>query len=149
MKAFILHRYAAGTAAGFLMGFTLIHPFSMVFQGMVHPNIVIDFSKTLDAFSPHHIPMAFFFGVLGSLTGALMIFFAATLRKERERVRALEKLLPICSYCKKIRDDTGKARGEGEWVNVERYISQKTDTDFTHGICPKCFEEVERELNEL
>jgi hypothetical protein len=149
METFRTGRYAAGTIAGLLIGFALIHPFSMVFQGMVHPNIVIDFSRIFDAFSPHHLPMAFFFGALGLLTGAFIVFFTSALRKERERVKTLEKMLPICSYCKKIRDETGKPRGEGDWINVDRYISQRTDTDFTHGICPECFKEVEKELERL
>jgi len=51
------------------------------------------------------------------------------------QVRELNKLLPICSYCKKIRDDTDY------WQSVEGYIGQHTDSKFTHGICPACYEE--------
>jgi hypothetical protein len=40
--------------------------------------------------------------------------------------------LPICSYCRKIRDD------ENYWHTVENYISHHTSTQFTHGICPSC-----------
>jgi PAS domain S-box-containing protein len=47
-------------------------------------------------------------------------------------VRALKGLLPICSSCKKIRDD------RGYWQKVESYISQHTGAEFTHGICPDC-----------
>jgi CheY-like chemotaxis protein len=49
-------------------------------------------------------------------------------------VKALNALLPICSYCKKIRDDTDY------WQSVEGYISQRTDTKFSHGVCPDCFD---------
>lgn len=49
-------------------------------------------------------------------------------------VRQLEGLLPICSYCKKIRD-------EGQhWTQVEEYVSRKTEATFSHGICPDCYE---------
>ena len=48
------------------------------------------------------------------------------------RVRRLETLLPICAWCKRIRDD-GNA-----WVDVESYIAKQTDATFTHGICPSC-----------
>ena len=47
-------------------------------------------------------------------------------------VKQLNALLPICSYCKKIRDDTDY------WHSVESYISQRTDAQFSHGICPEC-----------
>lgn len=50
------------------------------------------------------------------------------------RVRTLEKLLPICSYCKKIRSDANF------WEEVEVYISDHTDTMFSHSICPDCYE---------
>jgi len=56
----------------------------------------------------------------------------AALREALDRVRVLEGLLPICSYCKKIRDDSG------QWQPVEGYISGHADVDFTHGICPSC-----------
>lgn len=47
-------------------------------------------------------------------------------------VRSLRSILPICSYCRKIRDDTNY------WHSVEDYISTHTDTRFSHGICPSC-----------
>lgn len=49
-----------------------------------------------------------------------------------EEVRTLRDILPICSYCRKVRDD------ENYWHTVEGYISQHTDTRFSHGICPSC-----------
>jgi PAS domain S-box-containing protein len=51
-------------------------------------------------------------------------------------VKELQKILPICMYCKNIRDD------ENYWQTVEAYISHHTNTMFTHGICPTCFENV-------
>ena len=50
-------------------------------------------------------------------------------------VKVLNTLLPICSYCRKIRDD------KDYWQSVEGYISQHTDAQFSHSICPGCFEE--------
>jgi PAS domain S-box-containing protein len=47
-------------------------------------------------------------------------------------VNTLRAILPICSYCRKIRDD------ENYWHTVENYISRHTSTQFTHGICPSC-----------
>lgn len=54
----------------------------------------------------------------------------ATLRE----IRTLKGLLPICSSCKKIRTDTG------EWMQLERYISQHSEAEFSHGLCPKCMD---------
>jgi hypothetical protein len=55
----------------------------------------------------------------------------------------LSGMLPICSYCKKIRND------KGYWEGVETYISQHTDTLFSHGICPECEEKALKEFREL
>ena len=51
-------------------------------------------------------------------------------------VKQLQGLLPICSYCKKIRDD------QNYWHQVDSYVAQHTEVQFSHGICPSCFETV-------
>jgi DNA-binding response OmpR family regulator len=56
-------------------------------------------------------------------------------------IRQLSGLLPICSYCKRIRAD------ENYWEQVESYITDHSDARFTHGICPACFEKVASEIN--
>ncbi len=55
------------------------------------------------------------------------------LSQQREKeLNDLRGLLPICSYCKSIRDD------QGNWRTLESYIKSHSKTDFTHGICPQC-----------
>ena len=51
-------------------------------------------------------------------------------------VGTLQGILPICSYCKRIRDD------ENYWESVDNYISRHTNTQFTHSICPSCYQNV-------
>ena len=52
------------------------------------------------------------------------------------QVRQLEAFLPICSYCKKIRDD------KNYWQQIESYINKRTGTDFSHSVCPDCYQRV-------
>ncbi len=60
------------------------------------------------------------------------------------RVKLLHGLLPICSYCKKVRDD------QNYWQQVESYIEGHSEAQFTHGICPECRTKyVEPELERL
>ena len=60
------------------------------------------------------------------------------------KVKQLHGLLPICAYCKKIRDD------HNYWQQVEAYISSHSEAQFTHGICPDCHERlVKPELEAL
>lgn len=57
------------------------------------------------------------------------------LQKALQKVKMLGGLLPICCYCKKIRDD------EGYWNDLEIYIRDNSEADFSHGICPDCVTE--------
>ena len=52
------------------------------------------------------------------------------------QVKQLQGLLPICSYCKKIRDD------KNYWQKVEEYVQVHTEVKFSHGICPDCWRDV-------
>jgi hypothetical protein len=54
------------------------------------------------------------------------------LRKALSEVKVLEGMLPICASCKKIRN------AKGEWQQLEVYLGQKTNAEFTHGLCPQC-----------
>ena len=60
---------------------------------------------------------------------------AERLLKLQHEVFELSGFLPICSYCKCIRDD------QNYWQQLETYLSARTDAQFTHGICPKCYKE--------
>jgi DNA-binding response OmpR family regulator len=56
------------------------------------------------------------------------------LRETLDQVRKLKELIPICAWCKRVRDD------EDYWQSIEEYLHLHTGTDFTHGICPHCLE---------
>lgn len=60
--------------------------------------------------------------------------------ENKKRMKHSDGLMPICSYCNKIRDDSGKDYGEGNWEIIEEYINVNADQEFTHGICPECVE---------
>jgi hypothetical protein len=87
----------------------------------------------------------------GNFCGASIVARDITERKRQEnerlkliwelkdalaRVKTLNGLLPICSACKKIRND------HGYWEQVEIYIRNRSDAEFTHGICPDCIRQL-------
>jgi CheY-like chemotaxis protein len=61
-----------------------------------------------------------------------------------KQIGRLEAMLPICSYCKKIRE------GQDYWKQVEEYIAENTGTNFSHSICPDCYEtKIKPQINQI
>ena len=56
----------------------------------------------------------------------------------RQHVQQLEGLLPICAYCKRIRD------ASDNWESIERYVEERSEAQFSHGYCPACYEKYVR-----
>jgi len=88
--------------------------------------------------------------IIGASTIARDITERERVRKEREElitelrealanVRTLKGLLPICAWCKKIRDD------RGYWQQIEAFIREHSEAHFSHGICPACAQKVREE----
>ena len=67
----------------------------------------------------------------------------AELQDALSNVKQLHGLLPICSYCKRIRGD------DQYWQQVEGYIADHSEAQFSHGICPACYETISAELDEM
>jgi len=62
------------------------------------------------------------------------------LKEAIAEIKTLKGCIPICAWCKKIRDD------EGCWDQLEAYMSKHTDASFSHGLCPDCFEKSRTEM---
>lgn len=94
----------------------------------------VGFSKMLDVSEKFSGSLAIFYEITKStLARRQNEALIAELKKALTNVKTLQKMLPICSVCKKIRND------EGFWDQVEVYITKHSDTEFSHGICPSCF----------
>ena len=62
------------------------------------------------------------------------------LQQALDEIKTLRGIIPICAYCKKIRDD------KGFWSQVEAYVKKHTGVEFSHGICPECLRKIDPEL---
>jgi len=74
--------------------------------------------------------------IRGAVIVAMALWFARLSEHERElhrHVQTLEGLLPICSFCKSIRNESG------EWMRLEAFISERSEAQFSHGFCPSCW----------
>ena len=65
-----------------------------------------------------------------------LLFKNEELERRLSEIKTLRSLLPICSNCKKVRDD------EGYWSQIDNYILKHTGTEFSHGICPDCMKKL-------
>ncbi len=155
MNQKIILRYSL---AGTFIGYFVFHPLVMLLSYLMIPQ-----SSALEMMSSDGIVSAimksFSYGMLpwslsfALFNGVIGIYYATAkqenlakkelilnLQKSLTEVKKLSGLLPICSSCKKIRND------EGYWQQIEEYIRDHSEADFTHGICIDCVKELYPEL---
>jgi hypothetical protein len=136
--------------AGAVVGYFIFHPLVMVLSylmstrgGALHIPAGTDIiSVVLQSFSfamlPWSISFTLFNGIIGLYYGTIKAEKLAreelieNLRKALAEVKTLSGMLPICAWCKKVRND------EGYWQKIEAYFKSHSDLDFTHGICNEC-----------
>ncbi len=80
------------------------------------------------------------FVISGFLTAILLQ--AKDLSTARLALAELETFVPICSRCKKIRKENSDPHDSSSWLPLEEYFKRKTDTEFSHGLCPDCMQEL-------
>jgi hypothetical protein len=74
-------------------------------------------------------------GICVVITMIVLVLINAAVSAYQKRIETLRGIVPICSYCKQIRDD------KGYWNKVEEYVARHTEAKFSHSICPACMEE--------
>ena len=131
---------------GALSSYFIFHPIFHIisvfhFSGGYSPAANLD-KEILQAFSLSMFPWSLAFMILGALIGMFWGKIKQTdkekseaikeLHKALEEVKILSGFLPICASCKKIRDD------KGYWNQIEAYISEHSEAEFSHGVCPDC-----------
>ncbi|MDH3328754.1 MAG: hypothetical protein OEM01_05920 [Desulfobulbaceae bacterium] len=79
-----------------------------------------------------------FESVIIAVVGVIIISITSKLF---EKMKYLEGILPVCASCKKIRDD------KGSWHSIENYVRERSEAEFSHGICPECAEKLYPEFN--
>jgi K+-sensing histidine kinase KdpD len=100
--------------------------------------------------TPHALDFKFAAGLRAVVFGSVSLLVASLENQRRRAIRQLENanselrnavneiktlrgILPICAYCKQIRTDAGM------WVQIEKYIREHSEAEFSHGVCPDCF----------
>ena len=133
-----------------LFGYFIFHPIlhliSVFHFTNGHSDVTNLVSEILEAFSVSMLPWGFAFMILNAFIGhfwgknrqadAEKSIIIADLQEALAKVKTLSGFLPICASCKKIRDD------RGYWNQIEAYIAEHSEAEFSHGICPECSEKL-------
>lgn len=140
VAAVMLASRYAGVASGLIVSLASVLIFDWFFDSTPH---VLDFSAG-------GVMRAIVFSALSVLIASMekhrrgamerLAESNRTLQSALEEIKTLRGLLPICMYCKKIRTD------EEQWVEIEDYVRKHSDAQFSHGICPICYQKHYPEL---
>jgi hypothetical protein len=138
----IINWSAVGALSGYFVLHPIIHIISVYHFHTGHSPPTNLNHEIFKAFSVSMLPWSLAFMILCALLG---LFWGKIKQKDREKsasiielhkaldeVKTLSGFLPICASCKKIRDD------KGYWNQIEAYISEHSEAEFSHGICPDC-----------
>lgn len=89
-------------------------------------------------FDSEHLIVGGVTGLVSSIFLGLLVTYTRLIEKALKRINRLESILPICANCKKIRLPNSDPYMKESWQSIESYITKKTATRFSHGICPDC-----------
>lgn len=136
--------------AGAFMAYVFVHPLIMgtsyFMSNILHSKVSTEkvglLSEIFRSFSIPMLPWSLAFAIFGGLTSFYYYKnkqadedkskLIIQLQDSLSEIRKLSGLLPICSSCKKIRDD------KGYWNQIESYIREHSEAEFSHSICPEC-----------
>ncbi len=135
-----------GAFSGYFLFHPIIHIISVFHLTDAHSTPTTLYHEILKAFSVSMSLWGLAFTILCALIGMFWGKIKQTdkekseaikeLHKAMEEVKILSGFLPICASCKNIRDD------KGYWNQIEAYISEHSEAEFSHGICPECLKKL-------
>jgi hypothetical protein len=120
-----------------LFKFTLVLFFVMV---MTHLNAAVDHFLHADIpyFDKEHLIVGGITGFVSMIGFGLLLLYAQSIESALSKIKTLEPFLPICTICKKIREPGSDPEKQESWQAIDSYITEKTTTMLSHGICPEC-----------
>jgi hypothetical protein len=99
-------------------------------DAVLHPDIPY--------FDEEHLIVGGITGLMSTILFGLLALYVRYLNNALSNIKTLEGILPICSNCKKICKVDSDPRNMMSWQPIENYITEKTTSLFSHGICPDC-----------
>jgi hypothetical protein len=118
---------------------------------MINLNALVDFflHPEIPYFDKEHLIVGGITGFVSIVLFGLLFIYMRHLNNALNRIVTLESILPICSNCRKIRKADSDPKQMDSWQPIESYITQKTTTKFSHGICPECLSKLYPEYTDI
>jgi hypothetical protein len=118
---------------------------------MANLNALVDYflHPGIPYFDKEHLIVGGITGFVSTVLFGLLLIYMRHLTSALNRIITLESIMPICSNCKKIRKTDSDPKQMDSWQTIESYITQKTNTQFSHGICPECFSKLYPEYSDI
>ena len=118
---------------------------------MTNLNALVDFflHPEIPYFDKEHLIVGGTTGFVSIILFGLLLIYMRHLNNALNTIITLESILPICSNCKKIRKTDSDPKQMDSWQPIESYITQKTNTKFSHGICPECLSKLYPEYTDI
>lgn len=103
-------------------------------------NALVDafFHPEIEYFDEEHLLVGGITALVSGLLFGMAILYARHLEQALQKITLLEAFLPICANCKKIKTAGNPGSRLATWEPIEAYISARTNTQFSHSICPDC-----------
>ncbi len=121
-----------------------LHRYLMVFFLIGYFLVLVTDIMDIPLITESFVGAVFFGGAIFAFTG---IVIQSQLLNQVQTT--LHGIVPICGHCKKIRVIGGESKDPAAWKEIESFISEKTDVDFSHGYCPSCFEKEMKKVQAL
>lgn len=118
----------------------MIYLLIVIFMANLSPLADSFLHPEIPYFDKEHLIVGGINGAVSMLIFGLLLFHVRSLNKAMEKIQQLEMFLPICANCKRIRIPDSDPDKMESWRQIESYITERTTTQFSHGICPECFE---------
>ena len=123
-------RNTAAQTALFIAVILFIANLDALVDHVLHPEIPY--------FDQEHIVVGGVTAFVCAILFALLLVYVRHLNRALDTIKTLEGILPICSHCKKVRKPDGNPGNPESWQSVESYVTERTSSRFSHGICPDC-----------
>lgn len=117
-----------------------IYVLLVIFMANLSPLVDLFLHPDIPYFDNEHLIVGGIYGAVSLVILGLLLFHIRSLNEAMDKISQLEMFLPICANCKRIRIPDSDPEKMESWRQIESYITEKTTTQFSHGICPECFD---------